>query len=441
MESAKKDSRRRNPPSQELLAERRAWGAALNDALQKRGLSPQWLGKVVGYKVPDSLRQVINGHHGVSREIYGRIVSEIPEMASVKMPPMWREKQGPGAPGPHKPHEYPGNSVSDVIEAKPMPAHAPESEVDREVARIRAEAEAEIKTRIAEVRAREQARIAAEARAQEEEVRRTAEEAAKKEAAAPIAGMAVLEFDGDRLECIVADGEPWISLTSLCKPFGKRPRDEGRNNPWARMRMVRTLTPGGPQDVWAVHADDAAMLVGRMSPKGMGAEIREKHGRYCSACARVLAEFFGKVASGHIQIDEDRMRQLMREAVHEEFNARAQAERAGRMMLPALKGTLGVKAVAQKLGLSFPVTRQLLLRSGVADDLRYGSWNRLGSEFHGVFEEQWRTNKSGVDILHLFAVRLRGSPSSMDALFIDGKPGRGSVTSLKRQVSPFAITR
>ena len=67
----------------------------------------EWLGEAVGYEVHSSMRQVINGHQGVSREVYDKILALVPEMAGVRPPPMARDRQGVGAPGPHKAHDYP----------------------------------------------------------------------------------------------------------------------------------------------------------------------------------------------------------------------------------------------------------------------------------------------------------------------------------------------
>jgi hypothetical protein len=73
--------------------------------------TPEWLGARVGYKVPSSMRQVINGHQGVSQEVYNKILKLVPEMkpelGGIKKPPITKKKQGRGAYGHHKVHDYP----------------------------------------------------------------------------------------------------------------------------------------------------------------------------------------------------------------------------------------------------------------------------------------------------------------------------------------------
>lgn len=83
------------------------WRARLREALRVQGVTPEWLGEMVGYKLPSSMRQVVNGYQGVSREVYDRILRAVPAMRNVAEPPIWCDKQRPGALGPHKPHNYP----------------------------------------------------------------------------------------------------------------------------------------------------------------------------------------------------------------------------------------------------------------------------------------------------------------------------------------------
>lgn len=104
---AVKPTQRKTPPPDDVLEARRTWGGRLLVELNAIKKTPEWLGEQVGYQVPSSMRQVINGHQGISREVYDKIVDLIPEMAGVQPPPMVREKQGLGAPGPHKAHDYP----------------------------------------------------------------------------------------------------------------------------------------------------------------------------------------------------------------------------------------------------------------------------------------------------------------------------------------------
>lgn len=104
---AVKPSKRKTAPPDEVLEARRTWGGRLFVELNSIKRTPEWLGEQVGYEVPSSMRQVINGHQGISREIYEKILILVPEMAGVPQPPIAREKQGAGAPGPHKPHSYP----------------------------------------------------------------------------------------------------------------------------------------------------------------------------------------------------------------------------------------------------------------------------------------------------------------------------------------------
>lgn len=98
---------RKNPPDPVIFERRCDWGGRLLAELGKMRKTPQWLGRRVGYRTPSSMRQVINGHQGISRAVYERVLDVVPAMRSVPAPPMFRESQGTGAPGPHKPHDYP----------------------------------------------------------------------------------------------------------------------------------------------------------------------------------------------------------------------------------------------------------------------------------------------------------------------------------------------
>lgn len=100
-------TKRKKPPHPVIFETRRDWGARLLVELKRIRKTPEWLGALVGYKVPSSMRQVINGHQGMSREVYERIIAAMPEMRDVAAPPMTRERKGLGAYGPHKPHDYP----------------------------------------------------------------------------------------------------------------------------------------------------------------------------------------------------------------------------------------------------------------------------------------------------------------------------------------------
>jgi len=104
---AVKPSKRKTPPRNDVFEARRTWGGRLLVELNGIHKTPEWLGEMVGYSTPSSMRQVINGHQGISREVYEKILYYVPEMRNVTEPLMTKEKQGCGAPGPHKEHEYP----------------------------------------------------------------------------------------------------------------------------------------------------------------------------------------------------------------------------------------------------------------------------------------------------------------------------------------------
>ncbi len=105
-------SKRKTPKNEKNQALWSAWGAKLREELKELGQTPTWLGEQVGYEVPSSINQVINGHQGCAREIYDRIVDLVPEMHKDKIapPPFSREKQGAGSPGQHKTHNYPAGT-------------------------------------------------------------------------------------------------------------------------------------------------------------------------------------------------------------------------------------------------------------------------------------------------------------------------------------------
>jgi hypothetical protein len=71
------------------------------------GKTVSWLGVQVGYSTPTSMHQVVNGHQGVSREVYEKILAIVPSMSKLPPPPIKAEKQGLGAYGKHKKHNYP----------------------------------------------------------------------------------------------------------------------------------------------------------------------------------------------------------------------------------------------------------------------------------------------------------------------------------------------
>ncbi len=102
-----KPTLRKTAPAPEVLEARRTWGGRLLVELNGLRKTSAWLGKRVGYKLPGSMRQVINGHQGVSIEVYKKILRAVPAMKKVDPPPMRKSRQGKGAPGPHKPHDYP----------------------------------------------------------------------------------------------------------------------------------------------------------------------------------------------------------------------------------------------------------------------------------------------------------------------------------------------
>jgi len=102
-----KPSKRANPPRTQLTEARRNWGGRLLLELVAIRKDAIWLGEQVGYSTPSSMRQVVNGHQGISLQVYKKIIRLVPEMRGVPRPPLTRERQGLGAYGKHKKHEYP----------------------------------------------------------------------------------------------------------------------------------------------------------------------------------------------------------------------------------------------------------------------------------------------------------------------------------------------
>lgn len=102
-----KKSLRKTPAHPRVQARRVRWGARVRAELENIGRSPLWLGRQVRYKNPASMRQVVNGHQGISRAIYNKIILLLPGLRRISAPPIMVERQGRGAPGPHKKHDYP----------------------------------------------------------------------------------------------------------------------------------------------------------------------------------------------------------------------------------------------------------------------------------------------------------------------------------------------
>jgi hypothetical protein len=110
-------------------------------------------------------------------------------------------------------------------------------------------------------------------------------------------GLATVDVDGDRLEVVELDGEGWVSLGSLCRPFGKDPKEQRSIlGGWARTRRGRLTTRGGVQDALLLHHKDAPMFVARLNARGMNEETRSKHQRYLRLCADVLGAYFTRTA-------------------------------------------------------------------------------------------------------------------------------------------------
>lgn len=105
-------TRRKKPPSPVVFEHRRSWGARLLVELNAIRKDRDWLTKEIGLDHPNSIHQIINGHQGISMEVYQRIVEAVPEMRDVPvlahfaLPDGMKEKQR-GAAGIHKTHNYP----------------------------------------------------------------------------------------------------------------------------------------------------------------------------------------------------------------------------------------------------------------------------------------------------------------------------------------------
>lgn len=108
-----KQTKRKKPPSAEVMEARRNWGGRLllelNSVCKKRTDAErrEWLAEQIGYRNPLSVGQLITGQNGPSYEVYLRILEVLPEMQGVPAPPIEKLERGTGAPGPHKKHDYP----------------------------------------------------------------------------------------------------------------------------------------------------------------------------------------------------------------------------------------------------------------------------------------------------------------------------------------------
>lgn len=100
-------SRRRTQRDPVVAEYWRTWGARLRLELRSMGKDWRWLGEQVYPNRPSSIRQVLNGHQGMSREAFNKVLELVPAMRTHWEPPIFVEAQGVGAPGPHKPHDYP----------------------------------------------------------------------------------------------------------------------------------------------------------------------------------------------------------------------------------------------------------------------------------------------------------------------------------------------
>ena len=104
-------TKRKNPPNAVVFEHRRSWGARLLVELNSLRKDSEWLANQIGFKEPNSMRQIINGHQPMSLETYKRIVELVPEMKDVPVLAHFLFTDDPsmkaGAPGPHKKHDYP----------------------------------------------------------------------------------------------------------------------------------------------------------------------------------------------------------------------------------------------------------------------------------------------------------------------------------------------
>lgn len=111
--------------------------------------------------------------------------------------------------------------------------------------------------------------------------------------------LAEMVFDGDALEVVELDGEGWVSLPSLLRPFGKRvDHAKGLLDGWARTR-VEFVAPR--QEVSNDHrakattlvlAAHVSLLIARLDHRGMDEATKSKHARYLREVAKVLFDYF-----------------------------------------------------------------------------------------------------------------------------------------------------
>jgi hypothetical protein len=102
-------------------------------------------------------------------------------------------------------------------------------------------------------------------------------------------------FDGDGLDCTRVNGEPYVSLPSLCRPFGKAVHHqiEGLAG-WARTTVGGVPDARGrTQATTLLHIESVHLFIARLNTRGMAPAIREKHTRYLAGCAQALARHFG----------------------------------------------------------------------------------------------------------------------------------------------------
>lgn len=111
----------------------------------------------------------------------------------------------------------------------------------------------------------------------------------------PQLNVSVFTFDGDKLECTTVDGEPFVTLQSLCAPFGKRVDAQTRPLArWgARTHLGWVRLGSTTHNLTLLHAEDVPMFIARLDQRGMTPEIKAKHERYIRRCAIVLPEHFG----------------------------------------------------------------------------------------------------------------------------------------------------
>lgn len=103
-------TKRKNPPNAVVFEHRRTWGARLLVELNSLRKDSEWLAAKIGFKEPNSIRQIINGHQPMSLEVYKKIIELVPEMMDVPVLAHFifgKQELGTGAPGPHKAHAYP----------------------------------------------------------------------------------------------------------------------------------------------------------------------------------------------------------------------------------------------------------------------------------------------------------------------------------------------